>query len=141
MIRNNDLQLECGAHSILLSPTMLKKRFPWVNTEGVELASFGKQGEGWLDPAALLAGMKGKARSLGTTYIKGQVIGFEYKDQVSISEKISILPGEGRDCAYSWGGETGPVVFTQLMCGFYMAKLSHQVYSRVINSGCWLNLA
>lgn len=31
-----------GAKVFLLSPTQLKEKFPWVNTEGVVLASYGE---------------------------------------------------------------------------------------------------
>lgn len=79
MLKNHELQREHGAINYLLSQDMLKKKFPWINTEGVVLASLGKQGEGWFDPAALLSALKGKSRSLGTTFVNGKVVGFEAK--------------------------------------------------------------
>lgn len=78
MLKSHKVQQECGAVNKLLSQSMLKERYPWINAEGVELASVGWQGEGWLDPAALLSALKGKARSFGTTYVDGKVVGFEY---------------------------------------------------------------
>lgn len=78
--KNHELQKTCGAVNYLLSADMLKKKFPWMNVEGVELACLGKHGEGWLDPSALLSALKGKARSLGATYVSGKVVGFEHKD-------------------------------------------------------------
>lgn len=79
MIANHELQRECGVNSYLLSADMLRRKFPWIKHEGVELASLGKHGEGWFDPAALLAALKGKARELGVTYVQGKVTGFEHK--------------------------------------------------------------
>ena len=75
---NYELQTACGAITMLLSPEMLKKKYPWINTEGIELASLGLQGEGWFDPAALLSGFKGKSKALGVPYIDGKVVGFEH---------------------------------------------------------------
>lgn len=80
MIKSHQLQQKCGAINKLLSQNMIREKYPWINAEGVELASVGMQGEGWLDPAALLAGLKGKSKALGTTYVDGSVVGFEYVD-------------------------------------------------------------
>lgn len=80
MVRNHELQMECGAINQLLTPAMLKRKYPWINTEGVELACDGFSGEGWLDPAALLAVCRGYNNYMGVRYIKGRVIGFEYSE-------------------------------------------------------------
>lgn len=80
MLKSHQVQKECGAVNKLLTQDMLKEKYPWVNAEGVELASVGLQGEGWLDPAALLSALKGKAKWHGTKYIEGKVVGFEYAE-------------------------------------------------------------
>lgn len=79
MFESHQLQRDCGVSSYLLTNEMLRKKFPWINADGVELASLGKHGEGWFDPAALLSAFKGKAREMGVTYIQGKVTGFDYK--------------------------------------------------------------
>lgn len=79
MLKNHQLQTECGAINVLLSADMLKKKYPWINTDGVELASVGIQGEGWFDPAALLSGFRGKNKWFGITYVNGKVVGFEHQ--------------------------------------------------------------
>ena len=48
----------------LLSPSKLGRRFPWLNTEGLALASYGYENEGWFDPWALLTALKIKAQDL-----------------------------------------------------------------------------
>jgi FAD-dependent oxidoreductase domain-containing protein 1 len=43
---NYMLQKEHGVKAQLLGPVELKERFPWLNVDGIELASVGMQGEG-----------------------------------------------------------------------------------------------
>ncbi|XP_016295969.1 FAD-dependent oxidoreductase domain-containing protein 1-like [Sinocyclocheilus anshuiensis] len=53
MEENYRTQRYVGAKVVLLSPSQLKERFPWMNTEGVALASLGLENEGWFTPAKL----------------------------------------------------------------------------------------
>ena len=39
-----------GAKIQLLTPRMLKEKFPWIETDGVALASYGLENEGWYTP-------------------------------------------------------------------------------------------
>ncbi|CAN0340343.1 unnamed protein product [Lampetra fluviatilis] len=57
----------------LLSPTQLKTKFPWINTEGIALATYGLENEGWFDPWALLQALRRKALSMGVYYYNGEV--------------------------------------------------------------------
>ncbi|GFV77683.1 FAD-dependent oxidoreductase domain-containing protein 1 [Trichonephila clavipes] len=86
MLKNHKLQRELGAKVELMKPSQLKKKFPWMNADGIALGSYvnekviasaGYENEGWFDPWALLSAFKRKAISLGTSYIHGEVIGFE----------------------------------------------------------------
>ena len=54
-----------GAKVALYSPSRLKEDFPWLNTEGLALGSYGLENEGWFDPWGLLNGMRNKAASTG----------------------------------------------------------------------------
>lgn len=38
---------ELKANIDLLSPTMLKERFPWLNVDDIELGSLGRLNSGW----------------------------------------------------------------------------------------------
>ena len=78
MVKNHELQAKCGVVNSLMTADMLKKKYPWIKTEGIEVASVGWQGEGWFDPAALLSGLVGKNKSMGIPYINGKVTGFEH---------------------------------------------------------------
>lgn len=38
---------ELGCHTEILTKERVKDRFPWINTDGVEVACLGTEGEGW----------------------------------------------------------------------------------------------
>ncbi|NWY35486.1 FXRD1 protein, partial [Pheucticus melanocephalus] len=69
------LQRDEGAQVTLLSPTQLKEKFPWMNTEDVAVASYGLEDEGWFDPWTLLNAFRRKATSLGVQSCSGEVRG------------------------------------------------------------------
>lgn len=75
---NHRTQRNAGAKVSLLSPPQLKDKFPWINTDGVVLASYGLENEGWLDPWTLLNAFRRKAISLGVIPCSGEVTGFKY---------------------------------------------------------------
>ena len=89
LIENQKLQTELGADIELLSVSELKSRFPWINTDGLALASYGRQNEGWFDPWALLSAFKRKAQSLGVHYVNGNIVGFDLKNSLQSDGKQS----------------------------------------------------
>lgn len=79
---NYNTQRCAGAKVSLLSPTQLKEKFPWINTEGVALASYGLENEGWFDPWTLLNAFRRKAISMGVIQCFGEVADFKYTKNV-----------------------------------------------------------
>ena len=57
----------------LLTAKRLKYKFPWLNTDGIALGSYGYENEGWFDPWSLLCALKIKAMDLGVDYVHGEV--------------------------------------------------------------------
>ena len=45
---------ECGAKVELLSAKQLKRKFPWLNTDGIAMGSYGYENEGWSKVRSLL---------------------------------------------------------------------------------------
>ncbi|XP_068600616.1 FAD-dependent oxidoreductase domain-containing protein 1 [Brachionichthys hirsutus] len=82
MTENHEVQRSAGAKVSLLSPARLKETFPWLNTEGVALASYGLENEGWLDPWSLLNAFRRKALSMGVVQCHGEVTGFKHTTNV-----------------------------------------------------------
>lgn len=78
---NARLQNELGARNELLTARRLKEKFPWLNTDGIELGCHGLEKEGWFDPWALLTGFKKKSIEYGAHYLHGEAVGFEFKYQ------------------------------------------------------------
>ena len=67
-----------GAKVDLLSPAMLKRRFPWLNVDDIALGSLGMENEGHFDPWALLTMLKMKCQDLGVTFVHGDVYNFAH---------------------------------------------------------------
>jgi len=76
----HQIHRELGAPTALLSPDEVRERFPYVNAEGVELASLGLAGEGWFNPTALVHGFRAKAQALGAEFKEATVTGLDVAD-------------------------------------------------------------
>jgi len=75
--QNTQVQLDCGADIVLWEAGELKQAFPHLHGEGIELASYGRSGEGWFNNSGLMNGMRAKARALGCDYLIDEVVGLE----------------------------------------------------------------
>ncbi|XP_063464939.1 FAD-dependent oxidoreductase domain-containing protein 1 isoform X7 [Pan paniscus] len=84
---------EEGAKVSLMSPDQLRNKFPWINTEGVALASYGMEDEGWFDPWCLLQGLRRKVQSLGVLFCQGEVTRFVSSSQrmLTTDDKAVVL--------------------------------------------------
>ncbi|XP_059470813.1 FAD-dependent oxidoreductase domain-containing protein 1-like [Neocloeon triangulifer] len=91
---NHDVQMDLGVKNVLLTKEQLQKRFPWLNTEDIELGCLGLENEGWFDPWTLLNALRSKAIALGAHYVQGEGVGFEFTEMpdVIISGDDSGLP-------------------------------------------------
>ncbi len=74
---NCRLQQDLGAAVVLLRPDEIAARFAWLNLDGVAGAGHGLSGEGWIDPSALLHGLRRKARAGGAVYRNDTVVAIE----------------------------------------------------------------
>lgn len=98
--RNSILQNEMGAKNEILTAAQLKRKFPWINTDGIELGCHGLEKEGWFDPWALLMGFKRTAKRLGAHFVDAEVVDFEFRKQPDISmEGVEMGEFEGLDAA------------------------------------------
>ncbi|XP_075459421.1 FAD-dependent oxidoreductase domain-containing protein 1 isoform X3 [Ascaphus truei] len=84
---NYIVQREEGAQVMLLLPDQLKKKFPWINTHGVVLASYGLENEGWFDPWTLLNAFRRKALSMGVYQCHGEVTGFKDSKREMVTDE------------------------------------------------------
>lgn len=98
--RNSRLQNELGARNEILTAKRLKEKFPWLNTDGIELGCHGLEKEGWFDPWMMLYSLKKRAIEHGAHFLNGEVVGFEFTKQPSMLVE-GVEPGtfEGVDKA------------------------------------------
>lgn len=71
--QNHTVQIANGADVVLWSADELADAFPHLNVADIELASYGRSGEGWFDNTALMNGFRNKARSMGAELIQDEV--------------------------------------------------------------------
>ncbi|XP_060124352.1 FAD-dependent oxidoreductase domain-containing protein 1 isoform X2 [Zootoca vivipara] len=113
---NVGIQRKEGAEISLLSPAQLKKKYPWLNTDGVALASIGLENEGWFDPWTLLNAFRNKAISLGVYQSRGEVTSFNlYTEELVTHEgdRINFSRIKGVNVQMPDSIES-----TQIECGF-----------------------
>jgi FAD-dependent oxidoreductase domain-containing protein 1 len=80
MAESHEKQRSLGCDVELLLPNQLNDKFgSWLNVQNngnsIVMGSYGKSGEGWVDPWLFLKAMKDKAIDLGVTFVHGDVVG------------------------------------------------------------------
>lgn len=73
---NNAVQRAEGCAVELLEPATLAQRFPWIDADGLAIASLGTANEGWFDGPSLMLSFRRAARERGAIYIADEVVGF-----------------------------------------------------------------
>jgi glycine/D-amino acid oxidase-like deaminating enzyme len=100
---NHAIQKAEGSAVELLDPAALRRRFPWMSTAGVALASHGTANEGWFDGPALMQAFRRKARELGAVYIADEVVGL-CPDAVTLRSGGRLAAGAIVLAAGPWSG-------------------------------------
>jgi glycine/D-amino acid oxidase-like deaminating enzyme len=72
---NHAVQKGLGADVVLWSQDRLAAAFPHLATDDILVASYGRSGEGWYDPVALMTGFRQAARTRGAEVIRAEVTG------------------------------------------------------------------
>ena len=101
-----------------MNPENLKIKFPWLNTDGIALGSFGYEGEGWLDPSMFLNAFRAKARALGATFLYDEVTEIvKHKQKIS---SVILDSGVQVGCSFlvnaagAWAGAVAELAKIQL---------------------------
>jgi glycine/D-amino acid oxidase-like deaminating enzyme len=71
---NHEVQKACGADVVLWNRDELANAFPHLRVDDIELASYGRSGEGWFNNTGLMYGFKAKAREQGATFIHDECV-------------------------------------------------------------------
>ena len=85
IIEAHEMQRLCGVQSAILTVKQLQKRFPWLNTHGLDGGCLGLESEGWYDTWNLMQAVKLKNKHQGVDYIHGEVIYFKKHKVVSMT--------------------------------------------------------
>ncbi len=76
LIANQRTQKECGADWIkTLEVNELMQKFPWLNSNNIDVGTFGEKNEGYFDPWIFVGGLKKKSISMGVKFIEGTAVG------------------------------------------------------------------
>jgi glycine/D-amino acid oxidase-like deaminating enzyme len=101
-------QQSMGADIALLGAVDLARAFPWLATDGVAAAGFGRTGEGWFDPTSLATLFRKAATANGVGIVHDRINAIGVRGRV---ESVSLASGKSIAChnlvnaAGPWAGE------------------------------------
>jgi glycine/D-amino acid oxidase-like deaminating enzyme len=72
--QNHAVQRAEGAEIVVEDGKALRRRFPWLSTEGIAAGALGLSGEGWFDAHAFLALFRRALKGLDIAAITGEVV-------------------------------------------------------------------
>ena len=105
---NLAVQRRCGADIQLHDAAGLAHKFPWLDTSGVTAGSFGGNGEGWIDPVALMTLLRNAAISKGCKIVQAEVVGLKSEGDrihtVEMSNGTRLSAGTVVVAAGAWSG-------------------------------------
>lgn len=96
LTENHAVQSRLGADIEMMDPDHLKAHFPWLRVDDLAGGSFGRSGEGWLDPNTLMHAFRSKARSLGATHVHGEVTGIN--SEAARVNGVTLADGTAINC-------------------------------------------
>jgi glycine/D-amino acid oxidase-like deaminating enzyme len=114
---NVALQQSMAADIVLLEDDALAERFPWLSTENIAVAGFGRTGEGWFDPPSLAALFRKAAQARGVVLLRDRAIGIEAGarvDAVHLASGERIACGALVNAAGPWAGEVAALAGLRL---------------------------
>lgn len=117
LAENVALQQSMGADIALLDVAEIGRRFPWLATDGVAAAGFGRTGEGWFDPTSLATLFRKAAAANGVSIVKDCVTAIGVRGRV---ETVALASGKTIAChnlvnaAGAWAGELSALAGVKL---------------------------
>lgn len=127
MRANTEVQLAAGARLEILERDELRRRYPSVNFDDVDLGVLSAD-DAWIDPQAALSGFRRKARRLGVDYLQERVVGWEGGGK--IARRVSFESGASAEAgafvlaAGAWSGEVAGLIGWQVP----IAPMSRQTH-------------
>lgn len=101
---NNAVQRAERCSVELLEPAGLARRFPWMATDGLALASLGTANEGWFDGPSLMQAFRRAARERGAVYVTDEAVGLG-PNHVDLRTNGCLEAGTIVVAAGAWSGD------------------------------------
>ncbi|WID95186.1 FAD-binding oxidoreductase [Bosea vestrisii] len=124
-----EMQNSEGAEITALEPDAAKARFPWLNVEGLGIATTAERNEGWFDAWSLLSLVRGAARDLGVTYVHAGVDHILVRGDRAVGVKLqtgTVLP---LDWCINAAGANSANVLAGLGIGLPVSPRKRTVFS------------
>ncbi|MFZ1774990.1 MAG: FAD-binding oxidoreductase [Rhizobiaceae bacterium] len=110
---NHATQLAEGANVVLENVAALKRRYPWMETDGVAAGALGLTGEGWFDAHAYLNLFRKSLKGRQVTFVQGEIMRLNRKGNamtgVTLADGTVIEAGIVVNCA---GRDAGALTAT-----------------------------
>lgn len=110
---NHATQLAEGANVVLEDVAALKRRYPWMETDGVAAGALGLTGEGWFDAHAYLNLFRKSLKGRQVTFVQGEITRLNRKGNamtgVTLADGTVIEAGIVVNCA---GRDAGALTAT-----------------------------
>ena len=110
---NHAIQLAEGANVVLENVAALKRRYPWMETDGVAAGALGLTGEGWFDAHAYLNLFRKSLKGRQVTFVQGEITRLNRKGNamtgVTLADGTVIEAGIVVNCA---GRDAGALTAT-----------------------------
>ncbi len=110
---NHATQLAEGANVVLEDVAALKRRYPWMETDGVAAGALGLTGEGWFDAHAYLNLFRKSLKGRQVTFVQGEITRLNRKGNamtgVTLADGTVIEAGIVINCA---GRDAGALTAT-----------------------------
>lgn len=106
------VQRSHGVEVALLEPEALSRRFPWLQTNDLDLGSLGLRGEGWFDGPGLHQRLLQAARRQGAEVWHDEVLSIQVQGQclqaLTLAHRGQLSPGTFVNAAGAWAARLSP---------------------------------
>jgi FAD-dependent oxidoreductase domain-containing protein 1 len=92
------MQCANGADIEVLEPEEVLQRFPYLDLDGIAIATFGATGEGWFDAWSLLSLVRRAARRAGVEYVEQRVMGLHVDAAGEAVVGVRLASGDALPC-------------------------------------------
>lgn len=113
-VANNEIQRGMGASVRLLDRDELRKVYPWLNVDDVEIGSLGESGEGWFDGYMLMNAFRRSAQHRGVTYLYQEVCSLERQPRGEFGLTLADGTRMTADRVVNCAGTGAPAIATML---------------------------